>query len=363
LEKIIMSKQASKTLIGAFVVGAAVLIVVAIALLGSGKFFRKQSRIVMFFEGAVNGLRIGAPVMFRGVKIGEVTDIRVKYLPEQVEFMIPVFASLETDRLGSLGEVAENEAKAADRMLIDRGLRAQLQLQSLVTGQLLVQFDFFPGTPARYMRSKLDDLPTDVREIPTIKQPFQEISKTIQKIPLDEIVQDFQETLAGVRQLATSPEIPKSLRYMRQTLKDARNMMRNADAQITRLSDRTDRSLAELQALLAEVKGEVDPLAGKARATLDDTRQLVNNLNVRLDPIQSDFAATSAQLRATLKAAEESLAALDDATSQNSEFRYRLEIFLTELTAAARSLRSLTDYLERHPDALLRGKTQPIGGR
>jgi paraquat-inducible protein B len=345
------------------VVGAAVLIVIAVAVLGSGKFFRAQSRVVMFFEGAVNGLRVGAPVMFRGVKIGEVTDIQVKYLPERVEFMIPVFASLETDRLGSLSEVPESKSKAVDQMLIDRGLRAQLQLQSLVTGQLLVQFDFFPNSPARFMRSKLEELPPEVKEIPTIKQPFQEISKTIQKIPMDKIVQDFQETLAGIRQLATSPEIPKSLRYMRQTLEDARNLMRNADARITRLSDQAERSLAELQALLAKVKGEVDPLAGRARATLDDTRQLVNSLHGRLDPIQSDFATTSAQLRATLQAAEESLAALDGAAAQNSEFRYRLETFLTELTAAARSLRSLTDYLERHPDALLRGKTPPMGGR
>jgi len=358
-----MSKHASKTLIGVFVVGAAVLIVVAVAVLGSGAFFRKKSRIVMFFEGAVNGLRVGAPVMFRGVKIGEVTDIRVKYLPDRVDFIIPVFASLETDQIGSMGDIPEKEAERVDKMLIDRGLRAQLQLQSFVTGQLLVQFDFFPGSPARYMGDKLSSLPSDTDEIPTIKQPFQEFSKTIQKIPLDQIVRDLQETLEGVKQLVASPEIPKSLRYMRQTLKDARNLMRNANGNITRLSDQADRSLSELQTMLENVNREMDPLAGKARATLDDTRALINNLNGRLDPIQSDLEKTSGQLRATLKTAEDSLAALDGAVSQNSEFRYRLETFLTELTAAARSLRSLTDYLERHPDALLRGKTQPIGGR
>ena len=72
-----MAKQANKTMIGLFVVGAIVLLVAAIVLLGSGRYFKKTHRYVAFFEGSVKGLAVGAPVMFRGVRIGKVEDFAV----------------------------------------------------------------------------------------------------------------------------------------------------------------------------------------------------------------------------------------------------------------------------------------------
>ena len=149
-----MSKQANKTLIGAFVVGAVALVIVGILAFGSGQFMKNMRKYVLYFDGSIKGLSVGAPVVFRGVKVGSVTDIKVRFEGEDFAVRTPVFVEIDPDRISS--DFSEREAalylrklrlnKMVD-LLIKRGLRAQLQSQSLVTGQLLVALDFYPDKP------------------------------------------------------------------------------------------------------------------------------------------------------------------------------------------------------------------------
>src|SRR5512134_2415689 len=143
-----MSKQASKSLIGAFVLGAIFLVVAGVVIFGSGKLFTKANKSVMFFEGSVNGLQIGAPVVFRGARIGQVTDVVVKMNARELTAFIPVYTEIYPQKIMPIeGDQSYDERYL--QALITKGLRAQLQLQSFVTGQLMVNIDFYPNTPIR----------------------------------------------------------------------------------------------------------------------------------------------------------------------------------------------------------------------
>ena len=126
-----MSKPANKTMIGVFVVGAVVLAVIAIVLFGSGRFFKKTDTWLTFFGGSVRGLGVGAPVVFRGVQVGQVTDIIVGFDSAKLEVLIPVLFETDPQRFKDIGSPVETEALDMHNALIDRGLRSQLQMQSL----------------------------------------------------------------------------------------------------------------------------------------------------------------------------------------------------------------------------------------
>ena len=139
-----MNKKISPTLMGAFVVGALALLVIAIIALGSGRLFRKTYEFVLFFQGSVNGLNVGAPVKYKGVEIGSVADILLQL--EKVEpGRIPVIIELDAKKLAGRGFrgnllVDPDELQRA----IDQGLRGQLQMESLLTGVLYVAVDLYP---------------------------------------------------------------------------------------------------------------------------------------------------------------------------------------------------------------------------
>ncbi|NNL77720.1 MAG: MCE family protein [Desulfobacterales bacterium] len=355
-----MSKQANKTAIGVFVVGAVAMIIVAIVIFGSGKFFTKTEIYVAYFQGSVKGLRIGAPVVFRGVKVGEVTDILIHANLQDLSIEIPVVFQIEPERFSELAAANRGRRKMVDN-LIKRGLRAQLQMQSLVTGQLVINLDFDPDEPVRLLGKVGKDFGKDVLEVPTIQTSMQMLEKTMEEVPLEDLARSIQNSLNGIERIVNSPEITKSLTYLRQTLKDVRNLVRHVDEKIDPLFGDVQQTLKKVQTLVGDVDRQVDPLATSLTQTSDDARKLLNNVNRRVEPIQTDLAKTTANLRAALEAAEETLGSVDEMVSENSEFRYQIDIFLRELSFAARSFRSFADYLERNPDALIRGKTRKEG--
>ena len=164
-----MSKQANTTAIGAFVVGAIVLVLAGIITFGGGKFFKETKRFVLFFEGSMQGLNKGAPVALRGVRVGSVIEIKVLMDSRDVSPYIPVFIEIEPDRLTEMRGVhldkfaEEHKGLSLLDFLVEKGLRAQLDIQSFVTGQLFVNMDFFPNKPARFV-----NIDTGYTEIPTV---------------------------------------------------------------------------------------------------------------------------------------------------------------------------------------------------
>ena len=353
-----MAKPVSKTLLGAFVLGALALVFGGIVLLGSGALFRDATDVVMFFDGSVGGLQVGAPVTFRGVAVGEVNRIQIVYEPAKQEFRIPVAAKLYPDRVISLA-VSPRPAKLKD--LIDMGLRAQLHMQSFITGQLSILLDFFPDEPAVLVGVSKAGFGARVREIPTVPTPIQKIQKSIQEIPLDEVVRDVRDTLNSIRDLLASPALPEILANLKQVSQDAVGLTRSVETKLSAMTSQADLTLKEMRTLAASANAQIKPMG----SAIDETRSLLQNVNRRVDPLAAEISTTTAELRATLQQSEKTLANLSAMTAENGELRYNLEVFLAELSAAARSLRTLSDYLDRHPGSLLRGKApaQPLGGQ
>lgn len=302
-----MSKQANKTLIGAFVVGAVVLVVIGILTFGGGQFLKKQSKYVLYFDGSIKGLSVGAPVNFRGVKVGEVTDIKIRFEGEDFAVRTPVFIEVDPDRFSEVSEQKVGEYLKRLRLnkmvdlLIQRGLRAQLQSQSLVTGQLLVALDFHPDKPIR-----LVGFETVYQEMPTIPSTMDQLAKTVEDLPLKELVDQVMEIVKGIDRVINSPELQGSISSLNQALKSVQKLVKNLDGQIEPLSSSAKETIQAVTAALEEVRGTLS--------------------NVKKN------------------------------TAETSTLRYEVDNTLRELSAAARSLRDLADYLQRHPESLLRGK-------
>jgi paraquat-inducible protein B len=274
---------------------------------------------------------------------------------------IPVLLQVDPRNFQEMGPPQENRREYLERV-IKSGLRAQLQMQSLVTGQLMINVDFYPDKPARLLGDKgLADLDKDVLEIPTIRTSLQEIEQTMEEFPLQELAKNVSKSLNGIERFVNSEELTKSLHYLKQTLKDARNLIRHVDQKIDPLFAEVDQTLKDAQTMLKDVDKQVDPLATSLTRTADDTRNLVNNVNRRVGPIQTDLEKTTKSLRDALEEAEVALGSVEGMLSENSELRFQIEVFFRELTLMARSLRSFADYLERNPDALLRGKVRREG--
>src|SRR5262249_41909234 len=179
-----MARKANPALIGAFVVGAIVLAVVALVLFGGGKFFRDTQTLVAYFDGSLKGIAIGAPVTFNGVKVGSVTDVKVVVDERDGTIRTPVFFEVDANRFESVSGSTIKFRKSIPKLkeLTERGLRAQLELQSLVTGQLEVALNFYPGSPLR-----LTGLSKDHPEMPTIQSGLDKLSRTLENLPIDQL--------------------------------------------------------------------------------------------------------------------------------------------------------------------------------
>lgn len=356
-----MSKPVSKTMIGLFVVGAITLIVVAIGVLGSGKLFKKSVPYVMVFEGSVKGLNVGAPVVFRGVKIGSVSSIRMRADYGAKTFTVLVYTNLDPSQievinLGADEKVTLEDRYANMRALIARGLRAQLEMQSIVTGQLQIGLEFAPEKPLVY--AGIDET---VQEIPTIPTPLQELTKKLESLPIDEIFNKVNLAMDGIAKLVQSPELKESVANLNTTLKDVQSLLRNVDAQVKPLSAGLSETIRDTQKLVRNADTQVSSLGTNLNEAIADGRKLIKNVDGSVDSVKVSAVEMINSTAAAIKKAEKVLEELQSTAKTDSVLMYRLTESLREVEKSARSLRTLTDYLERHPEALLGGKGESGG--
>lgn len=334
-----MSKQANPKLIGGFVLGAVVLMVAGVLVFGSGRFLKERREYVLFFDSSLQGLNVGALVQLKGVTIGAVKDIKLLFNPDTVSFRTPVYIEVEPGRVsavagdGLMKEVMEeiDIEKIVDIMVEQRGLRAQLQLQSLVTSKLLVEFDFHPGTPVN-----LIGLEKEYKELPTIPTDIQTLTRELRKLQIEDLVSDVRQTIVGIRQLMNSPELAESIRSLNETLQDFGKLARNMDGRMVPLATSIDETMKDAQKLVRNIDGQLPPLASRLKDSLEATRS-------------------------TMEQAKKTLATGEDMAGDDSTLHYILTETLLEVAAAARSIRVIADYLERNPEALLQGKGQSGG--
>jgi paraquat-inducible protein B len=328
-----MSKKASKTLIGVFVLGAIALIVAGVIVFGSGRFFKKTLQFVMFFQGSVKGLQVGAPVVFRGVKIGQVTSMKLEFNPKDLSIFIPVYVEIDPQDFTTLTAEHEMGNYRYVDALIAKGLRAQLQLQSFVTGQLQIGVDFYSDKPI-----VLVGIEKKYHEIPTIPTPMEELAKTIEELNLDELAKKFGNAIGGIDKFVNSPALGESIVSLAQGLKSIDKLARNIDSRS--------------EAVFSSVKSTSDA----ATAALVQAKETLAMQEGVPGEIASDLRDTLKAGRLTLEASQKAVESVQQIAAQNGNLGYELNRSLEQMTALSRSMRSLSDYLERHPEALIKGK-------
>jgi paraquat-inducible protein B len=360
-----MGSKVNPTVIGAFVVGAIALAVVGVLLFGGGKFFQAKTTYVIFFEGSVQGLHVGAPVVFRGVQVGQVTDVEALFDPKETTVRIKVLVDVVPSKV----RVPEGYVRATPQenleLLVQRGLRASLQTQSFVTGLLLVGLDFHPGTPIK--RLGFDPTYPEVPTVPTEMQALldearQAVTK-LGQLPLAEILGEAIGMLKRVNTLLDLPELRQALVSLHELVTEVQQLMHHADGQIvplgTKLSGATEAAHAAMETL---------------RVALGDVQKLVRNVDSQVAPLATNTKETLASVRGTFGQAQKSLVMLTDAatpalkqaqttmagastlTNADSVLLNDLSHTLKALEEAATSIRVLADSLQRNPESLLRGR-------
>ncbi len=276
----------------------------------SNNVFTRSIDLIMYFENSVRGLKVGAPVEFKGIKVGFVKDVRMEYHQDTMEMRIPVTIQIQPERVNTIGNQPVNPRKRIAG-LIKRGLRARLKTGSLLTGQLFIEMDLLPQIPIKRVGGDSPYL-----EIPTIPSTLDEITKTateiladIRNLPLEDLISNMILTIKNINSLVESPEIMDTLVSF-------------------------NKSLDQVQGLVGKIDGQVEPLASALRQTAKNADSALQHGTTTLQEIEGFI-------------------------SEDSPLRVDLTNSLEELSAAARSMRLLADYLERHPEALVHGKAGP----
>lgn len=348
-----MSRRANPTLIGAFVLGAIALAIAGAALLSSEQLFARKYKAVMFFTGTVAGLNVGAPVNFRGVRVGTVTDVQlITYGPRQ-DLLIPVYVEFDANRVVRRdGEMTADIGKAL-RALIARGLRAQLNVQSFVTGLLSIELDFHPDTQPRLVGREKAYL-----EVPTIPSKIEQISETIQALDLQGLVSAFTAVVKDVRAITSSPDTKAVIKSASASLKAIERLARKIETEVGPLTEDLRTTVAQTRAAAAE-----------ATTAFKRIGALAQSMDKLADTANREVPATTKQFRAMTRAVERSftraqsaVAKIDSLVDARSDVRQEFTAMMRELAGAARAIRDLSEYLERHPEALVRGKN-PQGAR
>jgi paraquat-inducible protein B len=264
------------------------------------RIYMDKERYLMLFTGSVRGLNLGAPVVLHGIQIGKVLDVQLRFDPKKLKFSIPVLIEVEPERINvdeGVKRVLADDSGILNE-LVAAGMRGQLKTGNLLTGQLYVDLDFHRDAPAAVVGEQ-----DGYRVLPTVPAPIEEMTTKVKSIlskvdafPIERIGAELSGTLVAVRSVVDSPELKTAIVDLEHTL-------------------------AELRSLTTQLDDSVAP---QLDATLNEARRALQNVN---GLIAADAPLNVEAVRT-----------------------------MRELSAAARSVRTFADYLDRHPEALIRGK-------
>ncbi len=334
-----MSNSKNPTVIGAFVIGAVVLVIAGILVFGAGLFAEKDY-VIIYFDGPIKGLNKGAPATLKGVQVGSVSHIYIEYDEKAKTFRTPVVVELIRGTVHYHGNGKPEEWADPETMLTDlvrRGIRAQLNMQSFVTGQLYIEFIFKPESPVRLVGRGEFPYP-EIPTIPSLTEEAKDVAanlmETVRKLPLDQLVAKLTAVLDEIHTIAMSPETKEMTRSLNQTLKDMGELARTLDAR-------------------------VESLAVSAEGTLKEAQKLIHNTDVQLAPVAARFIAAAQEAQAALQQARTTMAGLKENIGSKSAVQYELTKTMRDVSDAAQAVRVLTDYLQQHPSSALFGKAKP----
>jgi paraquat-inducible protein B len=325
-----MSKKASPTMIGAFTIAALAIAVVAILVLGSGKFMTEKVPFVMYFESSLSGLDVGAPVEFKGVRIGSVTSMSLVLDNDDGSVRTPVYAEILPQRLSMVGrERAKGEMA---RLLVERGMRAQLQSSSLLTGKLKVSFVERPGTEYQLQGDGR------VAEIPTIHTTTEELTKMFTDLPINRTLDRIADLVDILATAAESPETQETMKVLATGMQSASTLMTSLSLSLPAAMTNMNSTFESLDQLLVEARPGIT--------------NLVNGLPAFIN----GMAMTMDRVRLSLTQIDHTLGELEGVMESESPIQYEFRVAIRELTRTLESLGAFTDYLQQHPESLLTGK-------
>jgi paraquat-inducible protein B len=321
-----MAKRVSPAVIGAFVVTSLAVLVAAIMVVGTGKLFRKPTQFVCMFQGDLNGLKVGAPVKFRGVQVGSVSAIELFLSPQEGrlrpgigQMWLPVVIDIDPALLTSQGGTGAALKRAGFEDMVKRGMRAQLNVESLLTGLLYVDLDLRPNAPVTLVLEPGGRY----REIPTIPTTMEAIQK------------QATEALAKFEQI--------DFKALAVSITDAANSIRDVT------------SSPQLKATLDSLK----QVTANLNTTIISVRATIDNANGKIGPLVASLQKNSSEVNATLVETRTALVAFQSTLDPDAPLAVHLNETLDQLTNTSRSLGALTDYLQRNPSAVIRGKYVP----
>ena len=334
-----MPRRFSSAAIGMFVVSSIALAMVALAVLGSGSLFKRPHKFICFFQGSLNGLNVGAAVKVRGVAIGSVSEIHLRIQSSEGRIKpgtralqeIPVVIEIDESQLKARGATGAALRPQELNALIERGLRAQLATESLLTGLLYIEIDLHPGTPVNMM---LEPGSGPYLEIPTVPTDFQQIQETamralakLDQLDIVQLTQSITDAVNAARNLLSSPGLKETLASLPATTRN-------------------------LNISLLDTRKNLD-------TTLSSIRSLAENLDTRTGPLLVSLKKASDQANVALVQISTAAAELQTTLAPDAPLAYRLDVALENFAEASSAIRELTDYLQRNPSAIIRGKYRP----
>ena len=320
-----MGKRINPATVGAFVLGAVGLILAAVVVFGSGNLFRKTHDFVIYFAGDINGLRVGAPVKFKGVEIGQVKRIRLRLEQEvnrtngqlRADVRIPVIIELDEEKIVSHGGTSIDLSDPHTvPNLIREGLRAQLGSDSFVTGLLYVALDIQPNTPIQMVAppgAPLQEIPAVPNTLEQAQAVAIRIFERLDKVDFGAVFTQMTGMLDSIRQITNSPSLREAINNSEKT------------------REQLDHTLAGAQQTLNTVNGQVRPLSDSLQKTSNSADAAVKQARITLGTVQTTI-------------------------EPNSPINYQALQTLQDVSAAAHSIKELADYLQRNPSAIVRGR-------
>jgi paraquat-inducible protein B len=329
-----MRRSANMTLIGAFVAGGIVLIITAVILLGAGSFTGAKPAAIAYFEDSVSGLDIGAPVKFRGVTIGKVSQVLLRTSAQAPsDYSVPVVMEFSPDLLTRRGIDQALLQKQGLRLSIEKGLRAKLQQQSVITGVLYVELDYLPDTAYKLHDAKgeLPEIPTQPSNLGALTKAISQTIDQLSRIDFVSITQKVDSILTRIDKGASQIEFEK-----------------------------INGNLVQASANISKLTG--DPAIARAvsdfSAAMQGIDSLVKRLSGKVDPLTDDIKAMATTGRKALERLNETSENLRTLTKPGSPARRDLDQALADVSEAAQAIRSLADFIERNPETIIQGRSK-----
>ncbi len=271
--------------------------------------YSRKVQMVSYFPGSVRGLAVGADVTLHGLKVGQVTDVRLVYDPAKDAILAPVHYEVEPERFVGIGRRVVKDTAEGVNALVGRGLRATLQSANLITGQMLVALEFVPDAPPATVSTENGAfvMPTsNAGGFSGLTASATELLRKVNAIPFESLGRNLDRTAAGLDTLVNGPQFKQVL---------------------VSLND-----------------------------TLSAVQETVQHLDAGLAPAMKKLPGVAATLEKTMTDANKLVLSLQSGYGDNTQFNRDLDRLLIQLNDATRSIRSLADLLARHPEALVKGR-------